>query len=435
MKRAVTGARRCEVLRNPDGLIIYDLKGKCLDPELQEYAFWLLHKEGLEIGTAYARILNLVSFRNFLDEEGVTLPRVSTYMLERFQSSHVMLVMQRCTSKGDENTAQGTVNEKLRCIYKWLIWLQSTGRLPAGTVGPQGRVYCGVSTLDELIERRKGRLKSLVPLFPLVKDRSGKSSQYRSKAVVSREQHGELVSSFMASGQSEYVRRRNALIADIGSEVGFRRDSICSLRVEQFEACAELASQGLLEDSIEIRPPRQKFRYANTFQFPTWLAIEVSAFVRGPRRELLSHLGVAEDPQEAIFVSERSGRALEPQSVTQIFSKCMRDLGRPPGTSVHALRRLFAIEAVEEEINMRVERGLATDTESICRAVAFKMGHFDWKSLVHYVSELKNGIDSRVARREQRCRSELAIAETRRLQAENEQLKATISALKMNSHQ
>lgn len=420
-------ARRCEVLSNPDGLIVYDLKRGRLDSEVQPYAFWLLHQAGCKIGSAYSQILNLIGFLDFLDSRGIKLASVSTSRLRQFRSQAIEQVVLRSTSKRDRGTACATVDEKLRNIYRWLLWLQGNSLIPNGTIGPAGRVLCGVSSLDEVIKRRKGRLASLVPLYPLVSKRAG--DRYRNKAVVSREEQEQLVSSLIATEQSEYVRRRNALIADIGAEVGFRRDSICSLEVAQFRDVAHAAAEGTLPDTVEIRPARQKRSYRNTFDFPAWLAIEVSAFVVGPRRDLLDRLGIVEYGATSIFLSERTGRPLCPRSVTKIFSSAMRNLGRPAGTSVHALRRLFAREAVEEEIDVRVERGLATDTESVCRAVALRMGHADWKSLVYYVSDIARNVAGSVTRREARRAAEAAQAEAKQLRAEVEELTAALAAL------
>lgn len=426
MRRALLHGRRCEVL-SPDGLVVYDLRAGTLDFDLQDYGFWLVQEGRCKLGSAYSQILNLISFREYLHQKAVTLSTVTSKSLKSYRSKAVQDVMKSRISKGDRVAAENTVDEKLRNIYKWMLWLQTTGRVPSNTIGPSGcRVLCRVSSLTELTEVRRGRAVSLVPLYPLLFKRGG-TARYRSKAVVSRADHEKLLTQFMDSAQSEYVRRRNALIADIGAEVGFRRDSICSLQVAQFADYASSDSPALQAETVEVRPARQKRGYKNVFDFPSWLAVEVAAFIAGPRRDLLSALGLREDPNQSIFLSEKTGMALQARSVTRIFSTAMRALGRAPGTSVHALRRLFAIEAIEQEIDERIERGLSTDTESVCRAVALKMGHADWLSLTHYVSQVKKTVEAGVTRKEERRLSEARRTKAEALEAENESLKAALA--------
>jgi integrase len=432
IQQASVSSRRCSVLKSLNAIIVYDLQAGGLDQDLHDYAYYLLNGLKSKTSTVHGHILNLIAFADFLDLKGIKRASVSSSCLEKFRDDAVRRVLLRETSKGDRKTAEGTVDEKLRNIYKWLLWMQTKGKIPPGTIGPLDcRVLCGVASISELTARRRRQMSSLIPLFPLLfRNRGAGASRYKSKAIISRAQQETLVEYFMDADQSEYVRRRNALIADVAAAVGFRRDSICSLRVAQFDPTQLLdGTQSLATDAIEIRPARQKRNYKNVFDFPRWLAVEVAVFILGPRRKLLQRLSIKEDINEGIFLSERTGNPLTPPSVTKIFSTAVRQIGCQPGTSIHALRRLFAIEAVEEEVEMRVKRGLATDTESICRAVALKMGHADWKSLVHYVSQVRRNIEGGVSRREEKRVLAALQIEVEKVRSENDSLKAVLAAL------
>lgn len=434
-KREVSQGWHCSVLRNPDAILIYDMRARELDSDLHDYAYYLLKGIKYEVGTVHGQILNLISFVDFLDRKGVARADVSSDILEKFKKDAINRVVQSVTSKGDRVTAERTVDEKLRNIYKWVLWMQTEKRTPPMTIGPiDCRVLCGVASIDELSERRRNKLTSLIPLFPLVSHRGSGGSRFKSKAIITRPQQEKLVELFMDSNQSEHLRRRNALIADIAAAVGFRRDSICSLRVDQFDPEQLLNDdQPLSTDTIEIRPARQKRKYTNSFEFPSWLAVEVAVFIAGPRRKFLQTLGVKEIGNESIFLSERTGKALTAHTVTKIFSAAVRKLGGKPGEAVHALRRLFAMEAVENEIEFRIKEGLTTDTESVCRAVALEMGHADWKSLMHYVSQYKRNIERGVSRRDERKVLSALQTEVQQVRAENERLKTALAASAMRA--
>lgn len=250
--------------------------------------------------------------------------------------------------------------------------------------------------------------------------------RHKAKAKISREKFELLVERFMDSSQSLYLRRRNALMADIGAELGFRRDSICSLETGQFRIRALMNVGEVLPATISISPPRQKRNYANSFEMPLWLAVQIQSFIEGPRQDLLVKLGLMGSDSECIFLSERTGKPLQPRSMTKIFSSASRAIGLPPGTSVHALRRMFARECVEDEIAMRIERGMTTDTESVCRAAALRMGHADWQSLTHYVSDVNLAVVRQTSLREERLRAKAISVEVEKLREENRLLRQSL---------
>lgn len=420
---------RCSVLANPDALLIYDLRAGVIDSNLTDYARWLVTEtRAIKLPRAHGQILNLMAFCDFLTVRRIELRNVSDREIEVFRNEEVVRVVERKTSKGSEHSAKLTVDIKILDIYRWLLWMQSTGRVPPNTIGPvQCRVQCGVSSVHEFRRRQQNRESSLVPMFPLLFNRRGGSTmRHKAKAKISREKFELLVENFMDSSQSVYLRRRNALIADIGAELGLRRDSICSLETGQFRIRVLMDAGEDLPSTVSICPPRQKRNYANWFEMPAWLAVEIQSFIDGPRQELLVKLGLVGKDGGCIFLSERTGKPLQPRSVTKIFSMASRAIGLPPGTSVHSLRRMFARECVDDEIAMRIERGMTTDTESVCRAVALRMGQADWQSLTHYVSDVNLAVARQASLRDDRVRAKAISDELEKLREENRLLRRSL---------
>jgi integrase len=234
----------------------------------------------------------------------------------------------------------------------------------------------------------------------------------------------EAMHQHFADGQSEpYVFHRNALWADIAEVVGFRRASICSLRITQFDRATLELEQGPV---VLITPPSQKFGYQNDFQFPVWLALRVCEFDDRYRAPMLERKRVSKTKsQDRIFLSSRTGAPMTDRSMTRIMSQAMRSAGAPKGVAGHALRAKFCNDLIRSEYDARLEKGMDTSTLAIASAVAWRMGHRNPDSLFAYVSKLQSKeallIPSEAARR------------VAQLKQQVEELKAEIQFLKARS--
>ncbi|GAC1031681.1 hypothetical protein thsps21_25080 [Pseudomonas sp. No.21] len=206
---------------------------------------------------------------------------------------------------------------------------------------------------------------------------------------------------------------------EVANVVGLRRGSINSLTCSLFlDSVAQ--SEGI--DDARLVPPSQKFGYQNEYEFPFTLVSNVLQFISGPLKEFKEDLGITDKvTKDRIFLSSKTGKPLTDRAITDIFSKALREIGVSSG-SIHGLRRKYANDEIDKEINYRIEKGLDTSVASICAAVSFRLGHASPESLHPYVS-------ARLQRRmkvespEQKiARLEKELAETRRELAERSPL-------------
>jgi integrase len=427
MHRKTDLQRWCSDVKAADAFLIYDVLSGKVDQELTDYGLYLLDKLGLAKITAHGILLNLVVFRRYLDRHGVMLSDVTDQVLTKFRDSEKALVMANPKSFRKESYAEDTVNKKLRCVYKWLLWLQDNKRIRSGAVGPvAARVNSCVSTLAEQVRKAEKRTTSILAVCPLLFKRSASSDRHLLKPVVSRSQQETMVERFMNAKQSEYVRERNALMADIGAEIGFRRGSVNSLRVDQFDP--EII-RNVDADAIKVLPVRQKFGYDNEFDFPTWLALRVVEFAEGPLERFLDEKKLANFSGQ-LFLSEKTGKPLTDGAITRIFSGAARSAGAKKGAAYHSMRRLYAGEKVDAVISDLLEKGMDTSTESIARTVATSMGQRNWESLLPYVSRAQSnsGLSRRASYREVKNTLEAAQAEADQLRKKIQELEAKLTA-------
>lgn len=413
--------RWCSDVKGADAFLVYDVFNRQVDQELTEYGLYLVDKLNLARITASGIVLNLVVFRRYLDRHGLRLDQITDEVLKAFRDSEKASVMKNPKSFRKESYAEDTVNKKLRCIYRWLLWLQDMKAIAPGAVGPvNARVLSCVRTLSEQRRRTERRTASMLSAYPLLFKRSAGADRHLLKPIVSRAQHETMVACFMDAKQSQYVRERNALMADIGAETGFRRGSVNSLRVDQFDAKHIRTVEA---DCITVQPRRQKFGYDNAFEFPIWLALRVVEFAEGALENFLSEKKIS-NASGHLFLSEKTGKPLTDGAITRIFSSAARSVGARKGAAYHSTRRLYAAEKVDDETTGRLAKGMDTSTESIARAVATTMGQRNWKSLMPYVSGAQSmgGLSGKVSYRE------IAL-KLKAVQAEADQLRSKVLEL------
>ncbi len=419
----------CSDVKAADAFLIYDVLSGKVDRELTDYGLYLLDKLGLAKITAHGILLNLVVFKRYLDRHGITLNEVTDEKLTEFRDLEKATVLNNPKSFRKESYAEDTVNKKLRSVYRWLLWLQDNKRIRSGAVGPvDARVTSCVSSLSEQVKKAEKRTTSILSVCPLLFKRSASSDRHLLKPVVSRSQQETMVERFMSAKQSEYVRQRNALMADIGAEIGFRRGSVNSLRVDQFDPDV---IRNVDADAIKVQPARQKFGYDNDYDFPTWLALRVVEFAEGPLEKFLDEKKLT-NVSGQLFLSEKTGEPLTDGAITRIFSAAARSVGAKKGAAYHSMRRLYAVEKVDDVITDLLEKGMDTSTESVARAVATTMGQRNWKSLMPYVSRAQsiNSLTRRASYREVKRTLEAAQAEADELRRKVQELEGKLKNTK-----
>lgn len=233
--------------------------------------------------------------------------------------------------------------------------------------------------------------------------------------AVTNEHVASLLSLFIERHEP-YVAQRNILFIDIAETTGFRRGSICSLTVGQFEfAAIERAKEEFL-----VRPDRQKFGYINTFGIPLDLAYRIRQFIDAHWLPWVKEKKIGKAVHNGrLFLSAKTGGPITDRAMTQIVSAGFRELGLDKGIGPHRLRAKFTSEQTDNELAERKELGLDTSNMSIAADIAMKLGHEDPTQYYRYASS-SQARQARIAR-------EGKAAELKALRQENKERKEKLA--------
>ena len=369
-------------------VIVYDLRRNVIVHEILDYTRWLAHHAGRDAKTISQAGNHLAGFWGKMLTGSNRLSSICDSLLSDYRDEELKSVLSNPRSRGSKRAAKSTVNQKLGAMLNWLVWLQYKGICPPDTIGP---VNCRVTAWPARSPLKDG---PWMPGSPVSSDLflTGAGTSGLTPAV-SRESFEAVREHIEVTYLSEYIASRDSLFVDVAASAGFRRGSICSLRTDQFDR-EQLAAWD--HDTFPVTPSAQKFGYEDTFEIDTLLALRVSDFIEGPRKQLLEDLKVSSRVTIAkIFLSSKTGKPITDRSMTSRLGKAMRAIGGTKGQAVHAFRGLFANETIDSETDRRVQRGLDTSTLSIASATATQLGQRRAESLFPYVANHQ----SRVARK------------------------------------
>lgn len=370
-------------------VLFYDLEAQGIVDDLTDYSIYLADEEQLDEKTITNHSYFLRRFYAYLCAKSLDINSVSDGVLRRFRDQEKKEVLRSSKGKGNWRIANGTVNERLRRVYRWLAWLQDQGRVREGLIGRKG---CAVrSTLP--MGQSSGQVSKGSPAAarqqaleecPLAFRKTARHSRHRRLFVPTEEFRFSLLDRLHETASSPFLAHRNALIVDIANTVGFRRASINSLRIGQFFG-------GRLEESecgfIFVTPASQKFGREESFEFPVPLAERVAHFISNYLLPMARSRGWKIDLQSSpVFVSSRDGRAMCDRSITKLLSRHFRALGAPAWNATHSFRRKFANDEMDAETEYRLERGIDTSTTSISHTVSLRLGHHSPESIEPYVA-------------------------------------------------
>lgn len=369
--------------------MLYDLKKCCIVEQLCDYAASMVDKAQLTLLTVNQEMGHLKVFWIFLKSRSIELEKIANKDIEDFRDFAFKQVLNGVAHRGSEDAAKTTVNAKLVRIYDWLMWMQETNRMPANSIGAR---FCKVTSALEsssicCLRPRDPHIhsSSRYPLCYRIK--SGKSKHSLSKFIPTEETLDAVHAYFFEKCETDFIAHRNCLIADIASYSGFRRGSIQSLTTKNFVGKNGVDFVETKNETVLIRPSRQKFSYENVFELPNWLHDAAKEFIYGQLFPLIESLGVSTHVhRDALFISSRNGKALTDQAMTALMSKALRSLGAPKGTAMHAWRAKFAVEETANEYQTRRELGLDTSIGTMDTVVARKLGHKNSTSVRAYTS-------------------------------------------------
>jgi len=370
-------------------VVFYDLVADQVVDDLTDYTIYMADEEQLDAKTVTDHSYFLKRFYEYLQDHAIAVDRCTDVDLRNFRDAEKKAILKSKTSKQNPRIANGTVNARLRRVYRWLTWLQQNGRTREGLIGRKG---CGVrSTLPEGSPTERAHRgnsaaarRQVREEYPLLFRKTAIRSRHRRQFVPTEDFRFSLIERLHETAQSPYLAHRNALIVDIANTVGFRRESINSLRIAQFLDGQIDEAQGSF---MYVTPDAQKFGYEESFEFPVVLAQRIAHFISNYLLPLARARGWKIDQRTSpLFLSYRDGRAMRDRSITKLLSGHFRALGAPAWTATHSLRRKFANDEMDSETEYRIDKGIDTSSQSIAATVSLRMGQRNPQSLEPYLA-------------------------------------------------
>lgn len=399
--------------------LVYDLEEECFLRELTDYATYQINERGNSRLTVGQGLHPLIEFWTFLQNESTSLQSVANATIRKFKAENFKKVKKSKAHRSGDDQAKQTVNFKLERIYQWIVWLQETGRVPVGTIGRHGLVVAIIES--QVVRKRSGGrwVAASGKKYPLLFKVGKRNAKHNAAGSVITDNDVSNLMAYFSERFDPFVAQRNSLFADIAESAGFRRGSICSLRIDQFDLSEIEAAEG----EYLVRPIKQKLSYTKTFGIELALAYRIWEFIENYWKPWVNEHKVSKSVHgNALFLSEKTGKPILERSMTQVISRAFRSLGFDKGVGAHTLRGKFASTFVDEELAERRELGLDTSNRSIAAAAAMKLGHDDPNQFYGYASSSQARL-ARIAR-------EGRLAELKALREEVKTLKEQLKQLR-----
>ncbi|MCO4875603.1 hypothetical protein VOI32_00985 [Paraburkholderia caribensis] len=385
--------------------VAYDIVNRKIIWPLVDFSIYLSDERMLDPKSVEANILAVASYRRFLAAESrLDAARVkkglgcfdfeesTDDLIRRFRDAENERVRKKINSNNDKYAAQRSVNEKLVYIYLFLKWWESksSSRFMGSSALPV------TSTLrDSVPESKIGRRRwggDVYSKYPLLNRHTGRNSK-QSRGYAATEKDRKTLNTFFLKNCTEYTAIRNILIMDIANELGWRRETINSLRCEQFsdERQNEMTHRGLA-----CVPEDQKNGYRDSFYISPSLSAKIISFIRDVRHRLIQEMNWKISSEWGrVFISARDGKPLTDKAVSKIFSQAFASAGAPRRAGIKSFRNKFTNDQLRKETIARREQGLDTSTTSISAAVSMDLGHRSLESIKSYADANLTRIASR----------------------------------------
>ena len=349
-----------------------------LHKPFQSFAFSVADNTNSEV-KAFASRMNsvayaLLDYEIYLESVGLTWLDGSDGVLANYRNYAFAKVRNSKSSRGNL-TAKKSVNIKIHVLYEFYSWASSSISELAPSIGTETHVA----------------IKSTLPLHSLNPTHwTGQPRKLYPQCFT-----GVAESSASMSGQhwatvaeindiEEYFRNvkfvktgaRNILFMRVIDQTGLRRESTNSLVIGQF-------SDKNIEKSIStlkihsIQPYKQKNDERNFFDIPIPLSLEINRFIKSIYGDDIfvraaKNVSINMLP---LFVSEKTGAAMDDKSWTAIFTDAFNAIDAPKGAGVHAIRRKFAEDWFEKEVQNCIDKGQPISYADIVAGLAKVLGH------------------------------------------------------------
>lgn len=397
--------------------IPYDETQGVIVSEFLCYAIYLQREKSLSAIYVKNEIHHLALFYNCCIKPGTLISGATNECLRGFKKTDLERLQLKSASS--IRSLKKVVNQRLVRIYHFYAWLQHHYKL----TGIIGKINCQIHSTLTLYRRHKNN-KDEHNDYPLLYSLTGSSSKHATQYQAT-DKDITLLTEYFLSKYGKYVAQRNILIMEIGQQLSLRRSSINSLKCMQF---SDEIIESTEDDFLPVCPHIQKFDYSIIFECPLPLALRINAFIRGFRKDFLNEHGFSELATGGyLFLSQRTGKPLNSQTISEIFGEAFRAIGvKAARVAIHATRRKYANDQIKKEIIGRKRNGLDTSDLSVASSVSLSMGQTDPESLRPYVSRVQLGIIHK-EEIERNVQVQKLISENERLQSELKRLRQKIS--------
>jgi len=365
--------------------IVFDHKVRLIE-EFAQFALYeakehlKTHAVSAQNEQAYISTINpiaytLKSFATYLADKRFTWSNISDAELGDYKIWELKRVLEKPSARTVE-TAQETVNVKLKVIYKYFWWAQEERALISGRIGwPQAPIRSRLVEYMRSPESFSDSIEALKGVYPLLYQRTGARSKYK-KGHYATDEEVEALRDYYRRHSSVQIADRNILIVDIIEERGWRGGSVRSLMVNQFSD--EIINDALKKNASEIlvTPATQKNSRRTSYPVRLPLAIRINHFCKTTRKQILDTLGKGEKEANGIvFIGETTGQPLGKSRISRIIAEGFKSIGAPKGAGGHSIRRKYGKDCAKEVIEIRKRLGFSIDPADTVMDIAERLGH------------------------------------------------------------
>jgi hypothetical protein len=326
----------------------------------------------------YATFLTSIR-RNWLDANDQLLVDYREYSYENVKNSEI--------SRG-EMEAKQTTNIKLRILYEFYTWATDGIELETPHIewNKDATIRSTLPLHSTTPNKWNSRPKNLYP--QCFQDAGEGSSNMSGQHWATNAELNDIEDYFRDNHQPA-TAERNVLFLRTVDQTGLRLGSVNSLVIDQFsETSIEKSYKAELLAHV-VKPRTQKFSRRNFFDFPYALALEINRyiksvygadiFLRAKHDESLAKL-----PLFTSMNSKKSGVSktkcktlcsLSNGTWTDIFTKAFQAISCPIGSGIHSVRRKFAEDWFNKEIQRYIDQGLPISYTDIVAGLAKVLGH------------------------------------------------------------
>lgn len=297
--------------------------------------------------TREATIRDLKDFYDFLDHVKVPIDSLTTDLLATYAGT----MLGQTSPVTERPYAVATVSRRMATIRQFALWLQDEGRLKrrlelTETSQPH-EGYSGQKRSRSVRGISTSSFPGMAEIDPTI------NVLTQQEASITLADLGPLPSGQHADTKPE---SRDRLMAELGLNVGLRRQEIVSLPLKVLEECLAAMDPRDHPFRMQILPVLGKGRKYRKVNVPTWLIKELKLYAAGERSAAIEAgqalYGSSFRQPKTIFVNRARapryrGLAVSPDALYASFRKSQRRLVAEGALSrtfrIHDLRHTYAV--------------------------------------------------------------------------------------------